>query len=63
MLDTCEEPVEVEVGRAEGVPTPQPEPEEDGEVYESCEEAEAAGELRVEGSAGGGRGFPKELVP
>ena len=63
MLDTCEESVEVEAGRAEGVPTPQPEPEGDGEVYESCEEAEAAGESRVQGSAGGGKGFPKEMVP
>ena len=63
MLDTCEEPVEVEAERAEGVPTPQPEPEEDTGIYGSCEEAEAAGESRVQGSAGGGRGFPKEMVP
>ena len=63
MLDICEEPVEVEAVRAEGVPTPQPEPEREGGVYESCEEAEAAGESRVQGSAGGGRGFPGEMVP
>ena len=53
----------VEAGRAEGVLTPQPEPEREGGVYESCEEAEAAGESRVQGSAGGGKGFPKEMVP
>ncbi len=63
MLDTCEKPVEVEAARAEGVPRPQPEPESEGGVYESCEEAENAGESRVEGSEGGGRGFPKEMVP
>ena len=63
MLDTCDEPVEVEADTAQGVPTPQPEPEGDGGVYGSCEEAEAAGESRVQGSAGGGRGFPSEMVP
>ena len=36
MLDTCEEPVEVEKDRAQGVPTPQPEPEGDRRVYGSC---------------------------
>ena len=63
MLDTCEEPVEVEAGRAQGVPAPQPELEGDEGVYESCDAAEAAGESRVQGSAGGGKGFPKEMVP
>ena len=63
MLDTCEEAVEVKAERAEGVPTPQPEPEGDGGVYESCDAAEAAGESTVLGSSGGGRGFPKEMVP
>ena len=32
-------------------------------VYESCEEAAAAGEERVQGSQGGRRGFPKAMVP
>ena len=32
-------------------------------VYGSCEEAESAGEQRVRGSQGGGRGFPKGMVP
>lgn len=82
MLDTCEDAVEVEAGRAEGTPgedesqgtatattTPTPTlvPEgelgENGRVYGSCEEAEAAGETRVLGSSGEGRGFPREMVP
>ena len=32
-------------------------------VYGSCEEAVEAGESRVQGNEGGGRGFPKEMVP
>ena len=82
MLDTCENPVEVEAKRAEGIagtdtsgqaptgvatatPTlaPEPAPEEKTSVYGSCEEAVDAGESRVQGSVGGGRGFPKEVVP
>lgn len=82
MLDTCEEPIEVEAKRAEGAagvdtsgqtaageatatPTlvPEPGPQEDISVYESCEAAMDAGESRVRGSAGEGRGFPKEMVP
>ena len=65
MLYTCEEPPEVEVLTGmivvTGVDKPTPEPEEP--VYESCEEAEAAGEELVKGSQGGGRGFPKAMVP
>ena len=82
MLDTCEEPFEVEAERAEGVagtgtsgrategeatatPTlmPEPEQQENTSVYGSCEEAVEAGEPRVQGSVGSGRGFPKEMVP
>ena len=33
-----------------------------GKVYESCEEAEAAGEERIAGK-GPSRGFPREMVP
>ena len=81
MLDTCEEPVEVEAeslestseedgprqstaGGATATPTlaPELEPQESRSVYGSCEEAEEAGESRVEGSVGGGRGFLKEMV-
>ena len=32
-------------------------------VYASCDEAEAAGEERVQGSSGSGRGFPQSMVP
>ena len=32
-------------------------------VYESCEAAEAAGQLRIKGEAGSGYGFPQETVP
>lgn len=31
--------------------------------YESCEAAEEAGEKRIQGSKGSGRGFPKDIVP
>ena len=65
MLDTCEVPPEVEV-RVARVPkaTPAtPEPESQGSVYGTREEAAAAGETRVQGSSGGGRGFPAEMVP
>ena len=50
---------------ATATPTLEPEPEYPGHtsVYGSCEEAVEAGESRVQGSAGGGRGFPKEMVP
>ena len=33
MLDTCDEPVEVEAERARGVTTPQPEPEGDAAAF------------------------------
>ena len=67
MLGTCEEPVRFEVESRDvmevkvGVDKPTAEPE--GSVYGSCEEAEEAGEERVQGSQGGGRGFPKAMVP
>lgn len=32
-------------------------------VYDSCDEAEAAGEPRMQGERGAGRGFPAEKVP
>ena len=52
-------------GEATATPTlvQEPDPEENTLVYGSCEEAVEAGEPRVQGSAGEGRGFPKELVP
>ncbi|MDE2899879.1 MAG: DUF1524 domain-containing protein [Chloroflexota bacterium] len=45
-------------------PTPTPTVAPDGRhTYASCDDAEAAGEPRVQGSNGPGRGFPAELVP
>ena len=49
------------LGTATGEQKPTAEPE--GTVYSSCEEASEAGEQRVQGSRGGGKGFPAELVP
>ena len=67
MLGTCDEPPDFEVEKwdvmevrvGEHKPTAEPE----GTVYESCEEAAAAGEEQVQGSRGGGRGFPEAMVP
>ena len=61
MLGTCENPpdVEVEVWEALGTATG----ELQNSVYGSCEEAESAGEQRMQGSRGGGWGFPKAMVP
>ena len=56
MLGTCETPVRVVTESGEEVAVPTPEPYQ-GPVYESCEEAESAGEERVLGGRGGGEGF------
>ena len=67
MLGTCADPPKFEVetldysGAVTGELDPTAEPE--GVVYESCEGAAAAGEQRVQGSQGGGEGFPKDMVP
>ena len=65
MLRTCDNPPEVDVLTGmvvvTGVDKPTPQPEV--QVYGSCEEAEAAGEERVQGSSGSGEGFPKAMVP
>ena len=67
MLGTCDSPPTVEVWEALGTTTgehkPEPTEEPESSVYGSCEEAESAGEERVQGSQGGGRGFPKAMVP
>ena len=49
----------------EATPTlvPDVEPEANTSVYGSCEEAVQGGESRVQGSVGGGKGFPQEVVP
>ena len=44
--------------RPTSTPTPTPRT-----TYDSCEAAEAAGETRVQGTKGPGRGFPKWMVP
>ena len=79
MLDTCEEPVEVVAERAEAMagtetsgqataeeatatPTHVSEPESQG-ISTACASCEEAEETRVQGSAGGGRGFLKDMVP
>ena len=38
-------------------------PDSGQRIYGSCDEAQAAGEIRVKGSKGEGRGFPAEMVP
>ena len=43
-------------------PTPTP-TSTTARIYDSCEAAEAAGEQRVQGSKGPGRGFPQAMVP
>ena len=67
MLHTCEDPPEFEVEIRETmevrVAVHKPTAEPDGTVYASCDEAAAAGEPRVQGSQGGGRGFPATTVP
>ena len=69
MLDTCENPPQVVVEVREameakvGVHKPETTEEQDHSVYGSCQEAAAAGEQRVLGSRGGGRGYPKAMVP
>ncbi len=50
-------------GEARATPTLVPEPEGNPSVYGSCEEAVEAGESSVQGSVGGGKGFPKKMVP
>ena len=73
MLGTCASPPELTVimsdpasAAASPTPTPSPEPTPSpagDTVYDSCDEAEEAGEQRVRGSSGSGRGFPRAMVP
>ena len=71
MLNTCANHPQLEVyhcsqacpdlatnnGPTGHMPTPR------ARTYSSCDAAQAAGEPRVQGSKGGGRGFPKSMVP
>ena len=65
MLKTCPNPPQLTI--VQGAPaaspaSPTPAPAASA-IYASCDEAEAAGEPRVQGSKGPGRGFPKATVP
>ena len=72
MLELCPEETVLETHATEDLPVPPP-PDStpppaptvpSGRViYESCEDAESAGELRIQGSSGSGRGFPEAVVP
>ena len=66
MLETCENPPQVEVRKSLGTTMealkPEPTEEPESSVYGSCDDAESAREQRVQGSQGGGRGFPKAAV-
>ena len=69
MLGTCENPPEFEVEIREamevrvGVHQPETTEQQDHSVYGSCDAAEASGEQRMQGSQGGGQGYPKSMVP
>ena len=69
MLDTCANPPQLTVSRpTQAAPTPEPtkqvvQPTPQTRTYSSCDAASAAGETRVQGTKGGGRGFPKWMVP
>ena len=69
MLGTCAIPPKLTVIKSDRVPSParptrSPTPSTTGDaIYDSCEAAEEAGEQRVLGSRGSGRGFLQALVP
>ena len=63
MLATCDEMVELTTTVADtsaSIPVPT---SPAGGLYSTCEEAEAAGEPRVQGASGSGRGFPSWKIP
>ena len=71
LLNTCAQRPELMVSQQSQVqPTPRPTsnpvqqtPTPEMRTYNSCDAAQAAGETRVQGSKGNGRGFPKWMVP
>ena len=66
MLGTCDIPHRLSIdGSSPGDANQPPPPSDDPPItqYPSCEAAEAAGETRVLGSNGPGRGFPQAMVP
>ena len=65
MLETCASPPHLtitETDSASGSANPTSTPMA-GDTYASCDEADEAGEQRVQGSKGPGRGFPQSKVP
>ena len=65
MLGTCASPPRLTVRPADPPPTPA-EPTSRptaADTYADCVEAEEAGEQRVQGTNGTGRGFPQSIVP
>ena len=66
LLATCDSPTELAPSTVEpaAVPTgPKPTAPGQGAVFSSCDEAEDAGEMRVQGPIGTGKGFPRSMVP
>ncbi len=71
MLRTCDEPPSLWVShgsipgvhRATSTPVPRPTATTTTIKYSSCDAAQAAGETRVQGSQGNGRGFPAWMAP
>ena len=65
MLQTCDNPPRLTVREADPSSRPvSPAPTVGGDRrYPTCDEAERAGEQRVQGGKGSGRGFPKAMVP
>ena len=69
MINTCANPPELKVSRqTQAAPMPAPtrqtvQPTPETRTYSSCDAAQAAGETRVQGSKGSGKGFPKAMVP
>ena len=66
MLQTCDRPPALRVvspPSSPSAPAPTPRPSVSDSSYPSCDDAEFAGEPRVRGSKGAGRGFPKSKVP
>ena len=71
ILETCDSPPVLTIvavtpslepgnptATAVAIPTPS-----SARVFSNCDEAEAAGEVRIQGDNGDGRGFPKSMVP
>ena len=70
MLDTCANPPTLQLFQGSNPIGPRPTngphyptPTPVAQTYSSCDAAQAAGETRVQGSKGSGRGFPEWMVP